>query len=474
VTTVSPAPNVGSSRPAAPMARLARSLPGRVVMPGDPDWDIARRAWNLAVDQRPAAVVKPTSVAEIAAVVRHASSSGARIALQATGHGAATLDLDGVILIRTDGVRGVEVDAGARRARIAAGSHARDVVAAAAAHGLAFLAGSSPDVGAVGYTLGGGIGWLARRFGLACNSVRAAEVVTADGAVRRVDPRTDTDLFWALRGGGGSFAAVTSLEVELFPLAEVHSGQLLWPIERAEAVLDTWAGWTAAVPDTVTSVARLLRYPPLPSLPDHLRGRRLVSMEAAFLTGEDDAGIRLRALRALRPEIDTFATRPPADLLGLHGDPQQPTPAISGHRLVDTITEGAVTAILELAGPDADCPLVALDVRQLGGALAAASADHGVLDRIAAPYAVFGVGVPVERDRTAAITRSLGAVAAALAPWDVGRQFLNFADQPVPPEQLFGSERYARLRAVKAAYDPDDRFVSNHPVAATAGPSVTR
>jgi FAD/FMN-containing dehydrogenase len=444
-------------------------LPGRVVLPTDPDWDEARRAWNLTVDQRPDAVVLPRNAAEVAAVVRHAATAGRRLAVQSTGHGATTLDLDGVVLVRTSQLRGVEVDPVGRRARIAAGALAREVAEAAAPHGLVFLAGSSPGVGAVGYTLGGGIGWLARRFGLACNSVTAAEVVTADGTLRRVDPHTDPELFWALRGGGGSFAAVTALEVELFPVTEVHTGQLTWPIEHAPEVLRTWARWTADLPDTVTSVARLLRFPPIPALPDHLRGRRLVSIETAFLTGEDDATIRLRALRELSPEIDTFATRPTAALLDLHGDPPQPTPAVADHRLLTSLPDAAVDVLLEAAGPAADSPLLALDVRHLGGALGVGGDDHGALDRIAAPYALFGVGIPMGPDDGERIVRHLDEVTTAVGPWDAGRRFLNFADRPVEAGHLFAPERYARLRQVRAAYDPDGRFVANHPIPPAAG-----
>lgn len=449
---------------AAGSSDLRDLLPGRVVLPTDPDWDRARQAWNLTVDQRPDAVVLPRNGEEVATVVRHAVATGRRLAVQSTGHGAATLDLDGVVLVRTSDLRGVEVDPAGRRARIAAGALAREVAEAAAPHGLVFLAGSSPGVGAVGYTLGGGIGWLARRFGLACNSVTAAEVVTADGALRRVDRRTDPDLFWALRGGGGSFAAVTALEVELFRVTEVHAGQLTWPIERASEVLRTWASWTAALPDTVTSVVRLLRFPPIPALPDHLRGRRLVSVEAAFLTGDDDATIRLRALRELSPEIDTFATRPTAALLDLHGDPPQPTPAVADHRLLTSLPDAAVDVLLEAAGPDADSPLLALDVRHLGGALAAGGDDHGALDRIAAPYVLFGVGIPMGPDDGARITQHLDEVTGAVGPWDAGHRFLNFADQPVAADRLFAPDRYARLRTVRATYDPDGLFVANHPI----------
>jgi FAD/FMN-containing dehydrogenase len=441
---------------------LARRLPGQVVLPGEPTWDRARQAWNLAIDQHPLAVVLPRDAEDVADVVRVAAANGLRIALQATGHGAATLDLDGVVLVRTDGLLGVEVDPTTRRARIAAGALARDVVAAAAPHGLSFLSGSSPDVGVVGYTLGGGIGWLARRYGLACNTVTAAEVVTADGAGRRIDRDHDPELFWALRGGGGSFAAVTAIEAELFPVAEVHAGTLLWPLDRAGQVLRTWARWTADLPDTVTSIARLLRYPPLPDLPEHLRGRQLVGVEAVFLAGDDDAAIRLRPLRALQPEIDTFATRPATDLISLHGDPEHPVPGVATHRLLGELPDDAIDALLALAGPDVDSPLLALDLRHLGGALAAGGAEHGALDRIDAAYALFAVGIPMGPELATALPLHLDTLERAVQPWDAGREYLNFAERPVAPGRLFADAAYRRLQQVRASYDPHGRFVANH------------
>jgi FAD/FMN-containing dehydrogenase len=436
----------------------------RLITADDPGWDAARAAWNLAVDQRPAAVVHARTPADLAAIVRHVVGSGRRVAVQSTGHGASTLRTgDDVVLVRTGAMVGVEVDAVAQRARVLAGTRVGDLVDAAAADGLAFLAGSTGDVGVAGYTLGGGVGWLARRYGLACNDVTALEVVTADGEVRRVDADHDPELFWALRGGGGSFGAVASLEVALHPVREVYAGQLMWPIERAPEVLHAWRAWTGEVPDTTTSIARLLRFPPLPDLAPHLRGRRFVAVEAACLRPAAAADRSLRALRALRPEIDTFATIPVAGLGQLHGDPDQPVPALADHRLLGEVPSAAIDAVLEAAGPDAVTPLLAVDLRHLGGALARSRPDHGVLDRVDADAAVFAVGLPVGPDLAAAIPAAFDGLRAALAPWDAGRDLLNLADQPSDPARLFG-DRAQRLRAVKAAYDPDHRFVANHPV----------
>ncbi len=213
---------------------LRGSLTGQLVLPGDPEWDEARRAWNLAVDQRPFAVALVESVEDVVKVVEFARAHGLRIAPQGTGHGASALAvLDDTILVKTTRLRGVEIDAGAHRARIEAGALWEDVVEPAAEQGFMVLHGSSPDVGVVGYTLGGGMGWLARSRGLAANSVTAVELVTAEGRFVRLDSENEPDLFWAVRGGGGSFGVVTALELELYPTPELYAGAMFWPVERA-------------------------------------------------------------------------------------------------------------------------------------------------------------------------------------------------------------------------------------------------
>ncbi|SQD99580.1 Mitomycin radical oxidase (fragment) [Parafrankia sp. Ea1.12] len=217
---------------------LATDLDGSLLRPGDTGWDAARQAWHLAVDQRPTAVVVAASVRDIVMVVNIARMLGLRVAAQSTGHNAGPMgDLAGSILLRTSAMRGVHIDARARLARVEAGAQWADVTTAAGEHGLAALAGSAPDVGVAGYTLGGGLSWLGRSHGLAANSVVAIEVVTADGALRRVDPDHDPDLFWALRGGGGSFGVVTALEFRLYPITQVYAGVLFFPAERAVEVL---------------------------------------------------------------------------------------------------------------------------------------------------------------------------------------------------------------------------------------------
>ncbi|MEE2037091.1 FAD-binding oxidoreductase [Nocardiopsis sp. CT-R113] len=202
---------------------LRGMLRGRVLVAGEEGFDGASRAWNLAVDQPVAAVVEAADADDVSALVRHARRSGLTVAVQPTGHGASGA-VEGVVLLRTGALDGVEVDPVRRIARVGAGVSWGRVQEAAAAHGLTGLPGSSPVVGVTGYTLGGGLSWFGRRHGWAADSVRAFEVVDAEGERARVDAVSDPDLFWALRGGGGDFAVVTAMEFDLYPAPELYGG----------------------------------------------------------------------------------------------------------------------------------------------------------------------------------------------------------------------------------------------------------
>src|SRR5215470_7139904 len=306
---------------------LRAAIAGEVFVPGEAGYDQARQAWNLAVDERPAVVVEAGSAADVTRAVRFARAQGMRIAPQGTGHGAPPLEpLDGAMLLRTSRMRSVRIDPVSRTARAEAGAQWQDVTVPAGEYGLAALAGSSPNVGVTGYTLGGGIGWLARRYGLAANSVTAAEVVIPDGHLVRADAGREPDLYWAVRGGGGSVGVVTALQMRLYPVRDLYAGALFFPIQRSAEVLHAWRAWTGTVPDEVTSLGRILRFPQLPEVPEPMRGRAFALVEAAYL-GDEGTGAQLtEPLRQLGPELDTFATiRAPA-LQQLHMDPDQPVP----------------------------------------------------------------------------------------------------------------------------------------------------
>ena len=438
---------------------------GLLVGPNDPNWDVARQAWNLTVDQHPAAVAMPDSAHDVADIVEFAAQTGYRVAPQGTGHNAHPLgDLSDTILLKTSRMTGVTIDPVARRARVRAGALWADVTAAAGEHGLAPLAGSSPDVGVVGYTLGGGISWLGRKYGLAANSVLAVEIVTADGEIVRADRVQEPELFWALRGGGGNFGVVTALEFALYPVAELYAGWLVWDIERAGDVLAVWSEWTRTVPDEVTSIGRILQLPPIPDIPEPLRGRRLAVIEAAILSGPAERTALLEPLRALGPEMDTFEVIPAPALSRLHQDPDHPVPGHGDHMLLADAPAEAIHALVGAAGADSGSPLLSVELRHLGGALGRPAPDAGALSHVDAAYAMFAVGMAMDEQMGAAVRAHLPVVKDALAPWDAGREYLNFAERATDVSRLFAGDAYARLQSVKSQYDPGNMFRANHAV----------
>lgn len=439
-------------------------LDGRVFLPGDPGYDAARTPWNVAVDQRPAAVAVPTSAEEVVLVVRAAADAGLRVVPQSTGHGAGPLAgrFDDAVLLRLSDFTGVTIDPERRVARILGATLWQDVAEAAAVHGLAAMHGSSPDVAAAGYLLGGGLSWYARAHGLACNQLVAAEVVLGDGTLVRTDADHHPDLFWAVRGGGGGFGVVTALETRLLPVADAYAGMLLWDGARAAEVTAAWARWTHGLAPEVTTALRLLSLPPLPELPDFLRGRQLVVVDGAVLADDDRAAGLLAPLRALGPELDTFARIPAAALTRIHMDPEGPTPAVSGHLLLEDFDEAAAAALVEAAGAESGSTLLSAEIRHLGGALGRPDPDGGALDRLRGEYAGFFVAVAATPELGARGRADAARAVEALSPWGCGANFLNFSEEAIDPASAFEPDVLARLRAVRASADPLGRFLANH------------
>jgi FAD/FMN-containing dehydrogenase len=444
---------------------LRTAVAGDVFIPGEVGYDEARQAWNLTIDERPAVVVMAESAADVVQAVRFARFRGMRIAPQGTGHGSEPLEpLQGAMLLRTVRMCGVRINPAARIARAEAGALWQDVTVPAGQHGLAALAGSSPDVGVTGYTLGGGMGWLARRYGLAANSVTAAEIVTPDGRLRRADADHEPDLLWAVKGGGGSVGVVTALEMRLYPVRELYAGALFFPIQRAAEVLHAWRAWTGTVPDEVTSLSRILRLPPLPEVPEPLRGRAFTLVEAACL-GDADAGAALiRPLRQLGPDLDTFAMIPAPALQQLHMDPGQPVPAQGDGALLADFPAAAIDALIAVAGPDADTPLASIEVRHLGGALARPAPDGGALAEIEAKYGMFAAGFTSTPELAATVRGHAQAVKDALAAWHASYDYYNFEETPAAASAVLPPASYRRLQKIKASYDPDQAIISAHPV----------
>jgi UDP-N-acetylenolpyruvoylglucosamine reductase len=454
------------SVPAADLSELRAAVAGAVVTPDDDAYDVARQAWAAAVDQRPVAVVVPVDEADVAATVRFAAENGLRVAPQGTGHNAKPLgSLAGTILLKTSAMLGVEIDAERRIARVQAGVIWEQVTDAAAEHGLAPLAGSSPNVGVVGYSLGGGMGWLSRKHGLQANAITAVEIVTSDGALRRVDADHDPELFWALRGGNGNYGVVTALEFRLYPIAEVYAGMLAWDWKDARKVLQAWREWTQVVPDEVTTSARIMQFPPIEEIPEFLRGRQLVVIDGAILADDEyTSACLLQPLRDLEPEIDMWGTMPAAGLVRVHGDPEDPTPAESDSRVLGELTEEAVDAFVDAAGPGSGSPLLMAELRHVGGALGRIPADHGALPIVDGAYVLFALGVAFTPEMGQVSLAGARSLTNVMEPWSNGRRYLNFVENPTDPRFGFGQLTYRRLQAVRRRVDPRGVMHSNHQI----------
>jgi hypothetical protein len=443
------------------------SIEGRVATPSDSDWDDARRAFNLAVDQHPSAVAFVEGVGDISKVIRFAAERDLKVTAQGTGHGALPLThLDDTILIKTERMRGIEVDTDARTARVEAGVLAEELGSAAHAEGLCSLPGTSPVVGVVGYTLGGGWNWLAQRYGFACNHVNAIELVGADGEARRVDGENDADLFWALRGGGGGYAIVGAIEIELFPIAELYAGMLVLPAEVGASGIRAYRDWTEAAPDEVTSIVRFLRPPPRPHIPEAIRDRPVLTM-AAVCIGDQAEGEELVApLREIgEPIIDTFAQVPSKQLGRIHLDPAQPVPALGHHALIREFPDEAIDVFVELADPGAGSPLLLVMLRQGGGSVARMPEHAGALDKIDAAFAMNAVGVPTTPELDEAIPAHLDRLHDAMQPWAAPGAFFNMSERPLPVEEILPPDTCARLAEVKRRWDPDGLIRANHELA---------
>lgn len=480
-------PPTAPASAAVPPAFPAGAVRGPVLHPEDERYAEEAAGFQTGLRHRPDVIVGATGAADVAAAVEYAAGHSLPLAVQATGHGL-SLPLSGGVLVSTRRMAEVRVDPGARTAWIGAGVRWGAVVEEAARYGLAPLSGSGPGVGAVSYTLNGGVGLLAREFGYAADRVHSAEIVTAAARVRRVTADSDPELFWGLRGGGCGFGVVTGLEVGLVPVERFYGGRLVFDGELAEDVLEAWREWTATVPETLTSSVTLMRYPDLPVLPAALRGRYVAQVQIACDSDEAE-GERLAApMRAAGPRItETLRTMPYTEFASVYDEPDQPhfylgTNALLGRRLPD---RSALGAVRELTGPDAPAMTV-LGLRHMGGALsrepevpnAVSGRDAGyvmvVLSVLEGGDEAGGSGEAGDGPGPAEMRGVHERVLESVAPWTVGSN-LNFrygrSATLAPGGASAGRspEDVRRLAALKAATDPANLF-RFHPGALSGGP----
>ena len=447
-------------------SELQSRLHGQVLTDTDEAWDASRQTFNVLVDQRPAAVVRVANADDVAETIRYAAQRGLRIAPQGTGHNAGPIDgLEDALLLRTDALQGVEIDVVARRARVGAGVRWGDVADPASEAGLAPLSGSSRTVGVAGYSLGGGMGWLGRKHGLQANALTAVEIVTADGELRRIDHDNETDLFWAVRGGGGNYGVVTALEFELFPAPELYAGALFFPFERAPEVMHAWHELVSAgLPDEITTVARVYQFPPLPFLPELIRGKSFTVVQAAYLGNERDGAELIAPLAELRPDVNTFGMVESAALGHLAMDPEDPLPAASASRLVSDASHATIDAFVDSAGPGSPSQLASVELRSLGGALARRPEGAGARATIQGDYVMFAVGGVMSPEAKPVVQAQADGVAAALAPWDAGARYANFEERTTNARLFYDEDTFRLLRALRTEWDPSGLFLANHEI----------
>src|SRR3954451_16592463 len=456
--------NEGAEMLNDPYTQLKQQMTGRLIVPSDPGWANARHSFNLTLDLQPAAVAFPVDEDDVVAVVNYAREHVLRIAPQATGHNPGPLgSLDETILVDVSEMQEVSIDPGAQRLRVGAGVKWERVGPQLSEHGLAGLHGSSPDVGIAGYSLGGGMGWLARKYGLQTNAVTAFELVTAEGELIRVDAEHEPELFWALRGGGGNYGIVTAIEFDVFEVDELYAGALFFPFERAAEVLHSWNAVRHSFPDELMSWASLLHFPPVPDVPAFARGRSYAVVMAAFLGSAAEGASLLRPLRELGPERDTFADVPTVVLGDLAMDPLDPVPFQSTSALLDELPPEAIDAMLAVAGPQSGRgPTVSmLQLRQMGGALARATPAAGARATLPGDISMFALGATFDEPMGEAVDTALAELDGAMRPYRAG-YYPNFVEEPADASTFFDPVTWARLRAVKGAYDPGNVFVGNH------------
>lgn len=461
IQTDQPDPTEGFPSRHIPFDELAGAISGTVVE-RDAPCDAAR-PWNLTMRHDPAVTVLAADAADISAAVRFAARHDLPVGVQSTGHGP-VLPVDGMLVL-TGQLCEVTIDAATRIATIGAGATWNQVLAPAQQHGLAPLMGSSGTVGAVGSTLGGGLGWLSRRFGPACDAVRAFEVVTGTGDIIRADATQHTDLFTALRGGGGgAHGIVTSMEMELFPVETVYAGNLLYPADAAIDILDAWARWVGDAPDELTSSVVLMNFPPLPDVPEPLRGQSFTIVRGCWCGDLAKGRELLDTWRLAHPPlVDIWSSMPFSEANTISNDPVDPMPAASGggwmrrpdRELAATLAAGSFPS----GGPP---PVVLTEVRHLGGAVAIDDerSSMGHRDReflLSCIAAVAPAEAPGTPPRPApAFTALIDSLGDAI---DAG-SYLNFSEGAARREASMTATRPGAAAALQSAtrIDPDDRF----------------
>ena len=449
---------------------LGASLRGGLLLPTSPDYDIARRVWNGAVDRHPASIARCTGVADVVAAVRFARDHDLEIAVRGGGHNVAgTAVCDGGVVIDLSAMRAVLVDPAGRTAWVQGGALWGDVDHETQVHGLATTGGIIGHTGVAGLTLGGGIGFLMRRHGLAIDNLLGAEMVNAEGSVIQASAHEHPDLFWALRGGGGNFGVVTSFRFALHPLGPtVLAGPVFWAAEDTADVLRFYRDFAAEAPDELGTVVRLGTVPPLPVIPEDLHWRPAIAVVCCYAGAVGDGERAMRALRRFgTPLVDLLAPSPYAAFQGAVDD----TVRHGWHYYWKATNLAGLSD--DTIGVIADHAYAARSPRSyaalfhMGGAVARVPQDATAYAarEVAHNIIIDAVWLPDESgERAASETAWARRFLQALQPHRADGVYVNFLDSDDDPSRVreaYGNRIYRRLAEVKAKYDPDNAFHHN-------------
>ncbi len=443
------------------LAGLASLVSGPVLRRGDAALAAEVAAQNTAVVHDPEVVVGATSESDVAEAVTFAVANGLPVRVLATGHGSQVPVTDGV-LITTRRLDSLTIDPETAVATIGAGNRWRSVIAAAAEHGLAPVAGSSDNVGSIGYTLGGGVGPVARTFGFSSDFVRGFRVVTAAGEVVTAGPDSNSDLFWALRGGKGGLGVVTSMDFALVRLSTLYGGALFFDEEHIPAVLRAWAAVTETAPEEATSSVTVVRFPPFDVIPEPFRGKTVISARFAYI-GDPAVGERLfQPIRDAAPAfLGEVGEMPASAMAMIHSDPTDPGPVWDRGMLLTGIDGDFVERFLEIFGPGREVPVIAAELRHLGGATARDVPEGSAVGGRGAAYTFVMIGVPDPSLFDTVLPAVADGITAQLSPWVWEENNINFAGGLSVPgsfEASWPSAIFDRLAEVRRHYDPTHVF----------------
>jgi FAD/FMN-containing dehydrogenase len=459
----------------ATVQELREAVRGEILTSEDDGYADARRIWNGAHDgRRPALIVKCTGAADVIAAIGFARSNHLTIAVRGGGHSVAGFStVDDGLVIDLSSMNGVRVDPDARRATVGGGAVWADVDHETQAHGLATTGGLVSSTGVGGFTLGGGIGWLMRDQGLACDNLVSADVVTADGRLVHASETENTDLFWGLRGGGGNFGIVTQFELQLHPVGPmVYAGPIFYAADAARDLLRAFRGWSANAPDEITGLVNLTTAPPLPVIPAEWHGKKVAAF-IAVSTGPLEGG------ESLVGEFRTVA-EPIADLLGpmpYHVIQTLIDPlwvkginsyfkATNLSRLDDELIDRLTELHLAAPGPQAE-----IHVHQMGGAVARVADDATAFAERSMPFVLNAVTGWHDAAAGPAHEEWAREVIDAASDASTGRAYVNFLGDTDAGRSSYGDETYDRLVALKNEYDPTNVFKLNQNIEPQSGGS---